>query len=431
MQIMSDIESSSSMDFTTLGGKKRKADANSHVSHLEVTVDSVNTNTAINQVQLGDILEMVKQNNQILVNLQQQVNDVASEVEIIKTNFITRDLPVADQLKIHDISEKVDKLVQSMEANKSSSHTLPMDEDSSGEVSLVDLIPNYEDKVKRRAQAYFNYLHNGDRFRINNEWYTRDEQFIPPKYVPKAFKYRESDRLYQVRKEEKLNTWRSDIEIYGIRRDEAKALVDNHDSEMLRLINELEANEGAKTKLFNDHNKRIEAEEEISRKNWQKRKENLENMPTWAEKHISKVDDRFYRSKSSDQTGSPDVNPTPEVSTSTSMSSGSSNSTSSNSSTGENVPSGNTLSRSSTGGNVSSERTWSKKSNKRKNKNKAQSGNFSSNSNNFSNIVITRDVSIPPPPLPLNNQFQALQSGSIPQNSFQANRKSVRWRKAK
>ena len=200
---------------------------------------------------------------------------------------------------------------------------------------------------------------------------------------------------------------------------------------MLRLINELEANEGAKTKLFNDHNKRIEAEEEISRKNWQKRKENLENMPTWAEKHISKVDDRFYRSKSSDQTGSPDVNPTPEVSTSTSMSSGSSNSTSSNSSTGENVPSGNTLSRSSTGGNVSSERTWSKKSNKRKNKNKAQSGNFSSNSNNFSNIVITRDVSIPPPPLPLNNQFQALQSGSIPQNSFQANRKSVRWRKAK
>ncbi|NQY54554.1 MAG: hypothetical protein HRT42_13395 [Campylobacteraceae bacterium] len=86
------------------------------------------------------------------------------------------------------------------------------------------------------------------------------------------------------------------MEMWQVRRDEALAIFTSIDTEVNRIVDELDINDDCKKQLLLDYKEKVTIEEQVSKKRWEKARKNLEDMPNWGKKHVSQVDNRTYHS---------------------------------------------------------------------------------------------------------------------------------------
>ena len=243
-------------------------------------------------INMEAIFTIVSANQVLLQSLTTDVSKLKSEVEIIKNNFIDSAAPVGDQINIQTIVDKVTNISDKLETTNPASVR--------GNIKASLVIPDYEKKLLDRKRAFYNHMHNSDRFRLHRLWLDQEDPFTPPKYLPKPLKHGESERLYLIRKKDGLNSLASDMEIWQARRDEAEAVYLSIDSDVEKFITDLETEQVSKNQLIAEYTGTVSADEESSRKRWQKGLKHLEDMPNWSKKHISSVDNRTYRQVVSD-----------------------------------------------------------------------------------------------------------------------------------
>ena len=235
--------------------------------------------------------EAVKLLHQILSvvnNLELRVSSIENVTKSLKEEILLINTPINTETKI-------DSLIGEMQIVKNTILELPkgdvistqaalmetaqMEVEVAPEVNPTDYIGDWDDYIDKRKKGFNKHLNNHGRREIHIDWKIKDPPFIPALYLPKKLRFGESDREYELRKQQKLNEFDTYLDLLAVRMEEGFAVCEAVDSHMEESISDLAVDEGVRDALRTQYKKKIEADEESCRKNWESTAKGLQGKP--------------------------------------------------------------------------------------------------------------------------------------------------------
>ena len=264
--------------------RKRKLRSSSQPSTSKITTDNRIDVLTVEDDGVHSKLDLLIT---MVTEVKSDIKKLDNEVKALREDFLKKEEPITN-VTLETLSNGVEEISKKL---------LNFPEGSTN-LTLIpaDIIPGWEEKISTRKFGYYKYIRNGDKYKIHQEWLNKEVPFIPPKYLPKKVKSGESDARYNVRKQEKLNKLNSDIDIYQVDRDEGKAICESIDAEISRLVNETEITGDQKQSLLKEYKRRIDNEELVSKKKWEKSLRGLTECPERAITRIEATEHRTYAS---------------------------------------------------------------------------------------------------------------------------------------
>ena len=247
-------------------------------------------------------------------SLQTEVGTLKTAVVDLKEELLNREPPINNEVLLEKISANTEfirtKLEQAPAAqdpapDQTATQQVLMDIVESEQtvepvgVSRVrpsEVIPDWEDYIKKRKSAYSIYLNNKERHGIHVGWKSSAPPFTPPQYLPKELGVdrSESEREYEVRKKQRFNEWEGYMELLGVRRDDAQAEYQSIDSHIAGFIDSIDEQPAVKESLQEKYNRRVEADEAYSLKQWKSVEVGLVGKPERDSGKIVITDGRVY-----------------------------------------------------------------------------------------------------------------------------------------
>ena len=270
--------------------KKRKASVPNFID-LSQCLEPIPTTS---DEKLEQIISLLKSNGESIKLVNERLNKVEEDVRFIKENVLSNGPKIDDQVSIDRLVAELSELKENVASSSGNSTNSSSTQILNPTLNLKDIVPDYDSKVKERNSAYWRYITNKERYEFHKKW-LEEGVFVPPKYVPKKLKYPESDRMYNLRKQDKISRWECDIEMFLIQRDEAKAKFESVDSDMNKYVSELDIAEEVRKSLESSYKAIIKAEESKSDNKCLKVHKDLEEMPNWGKNHVTNTEERNYR----------------------------------------------------------------------------------------------------------------------------------------
>ena len=243
-----------------------------------------------------------------MTSLRNEVRTLTTSVGDLKEELLSREPPINNEVLLEKISTNTDLIRATLEQT-----TAPVPDQAATQQALMDIaeteetvpvivpdvrpsevIPDWEDYIQKRKNAYFRYLNNKERHIIHVGWKSSDPPFTPIQYLPKELFNGESEREYEVRKKQKFQEWEAYIELIGVRRDDAQVEFLSIDTHIEECIEAIDGELAVKESLKADYMKRIKADEAYSAKQWKDREGGIVGKPERDSAKIVITDDRVY-----------------------------------------------------------------------------------------------------------------------------------------
>lgn len=233
---------------------------------------------------LKQILEMLK-----LIDT--RVTAIETATSTIKDEILIRQAPI-------NMENKLDKLVEDLDLVKKELLNQPKGEKEcstqdallsietemevdrkSQEINAQEYIADWETCLKRRKVAFNKHLTNHGRREIHIDWKNRDPPFIPAAYLPKQMKFGESQREYDLRKNQKESELEVYLDLLAIRAEQGYSEFEGLDNLIEERISNLDFEEDIKDRLREEYRKKVVADEETCQKSWDSTAKGLETKP--------------------------------------------------------------------------------------------------------------------------------------------------------
>ena len=224
------------------------------VNNLELRVSSIENVTR----SLKDEILLIN----APINTETKIDSLIGDMEIVKSKLL--ELP-----KVRDVLSTQDALMDTAE----------MEVEVVPKVNPTEFINDWEEYVEKRKKGFNKHLTNHGRRELHIDWKIRDPPFIPALYLPKKLRYGESDREYDLRKQQKLNELDTYLDLLAVRMEEGFTVYEGVDSHIEETISDLEVDERIRDALRSEYKKKIKADEESCRKNWESTAKGLQGKP--------------------------------------------------------------------------------------------------------------------------------------------------------
>ena len=234
----------------------------------------------------------------MLSNLNNRVDTIETSVTEFKNFYVEKDLDIDNQLKIPQILEELQSIkasikagnepeigigntntVDEMGADPTASNQMDTTNPPAVSINPVDVIPEWDNYVMNRKNGFRKFVTNAGRYDLYNEWLARTPPFIPAEFLPKELRAEESERVYQVRKNQKRAELDSQMELLAVRRDEGLSAYQSVDTFIDECINDLVVSNEAKISLRDVYKKQINEGETVINNQWLKQKKGLDEKP--------------------------------------------------------------------------------------------------------------------------------------------------------
>ena len=232
----------------------------------------------------------------MVTGLDQRVSNIETSVTELKNIYVEKDVDIDIQLQIPQILSEIQSIKDSLTAGTTSVGSRNPDPvNETGEdarspdqmdtstpdvnVKPAEVIPEWETFLNNRKNAFRKFTINSGKLDLFTDWLARTPPFIPAEFLPKEIKSGESERVYEVRRNQKRAELDSQMELLSIRKEEGKSAFLSVDSFIEESINDLLVSNETKASLKDVYNKQIKEGETIVINQWNKQKKGLEEKP--------------------------------------------------------------------------------------------------------------------------------------------------------
>ena len=247
-----------------------------------------------------------------MMSLQAEVGTLKSVVVDLKEELFNREPPINNEVLLDKISTNTEFIRSKLEQTPAALNPVPGDAttqqvmmdilesekpgDSAGIPQPSEVIPDWEDYIKKRKSAYSRYINNNGRHGIHIGWKSSVPPFTPHLYLPKELGSDRSgsEREYEVRKKQKASEWDSHIELLGVRRDDAQAEYQSIDSHIADFIESIEDQPAVKESLQAKYDDRVKTDEVVTLKHWKSVEVGLVGQPERDSEKIVITEERVY-----------------------------------------------------------------------------------------------------------------------------------------
>ena len=277
--------------------KKRKLHERSSSQPPVKSLKKDSGKTQTDQSLLRQILEK-------LSSLDAKVDKLEVSLNEIKEVYIIKDPEIDFQLKIPEILTELEtikglvgnpKPTNPVEVVTSETDSNEMDTSTIPNIKPEEVIPEWNKYLNNRKAAFKKYVTNEGRHNLFSEWLTQDPPFIPAEFLPKEMRFGESERVYQVRKNQKRGELDAHIELLAVRKDEGLTAYQSVDTFIDESIEELVIDNDKKSTLRDAYKNKCDEIEKVIRNQWEKTKVGLSQKPE--RERANKIvisDDRIY-----------------------------------------------------------------------------------------------------------------------------------------
>lgn len=218
-----------------------------------------------------DVKEMKSLVNKEIPALKTSLAQATAELGEIKAKIETVAPPINLENNLSRLTEKVDQV--SLKVNQVS-----VSQNSNDIEKKLEEIVDVEQKLKQRKMKFYDYYSYSERHAIYSSWEQLEPPFIMSKYLPGLIENEPAEE-YEARRRKTENNRLCDMELLSLRAQRAKSALDNIDAEIAQAISDYNGEEEVKVSLSERWRKMVEAEEEKSKKLWEKTAKNLLDTP--------------------------------------------------------------------------------------------------------------------------------------------------------
>ena len=217
------------------------------------------------------VKEMKSLVNKEIPALKTSLAQATAELGEIKAKIETVAPPINLENNLSRLTEKVDQV--SLKVNQVS-----VSQNSNDIEKKLEEIVDVEQKLKQRKMKFYDYYSYSERHAIYSSWEQLEPPFIMSKYLPGLIENEPAEE-YEARRRKTENNRLCDMELLSLRAQRAKSALDNIDAEIAQAISDFNGEEEIKVSLSERWRKMVEAEEEKSKKLWEKTAKNLLDTP--------------------------------------------------------------------------------------------------------------------------------------------------------
>ena len=218
-----------------------------------------------------DVKEMKSLVNKEIPALKTSLAQATAELGEIKAKIETVAPPINLENNLSRLTEKVDQV--SLKVNQVS-----VSQNSKDIENKLEEIVDVEQKLKQRKMKFYDYHSYSERHAIYSSREQLEHPFIMSKYLPGLIENEPAEE-YEARRRKTENNRLCDMELLSLRAQRAKSALDNIDAEIAQAISDFNGEEEVKVSLSERWRKMVEAEEEKSKKLWEKTAKNLLDTP--------------------------------------------------------------------------------------------------------------------------------------------------------
>ena len=206
-----------------------------------------------------------------------QLKTLTEEVKSMKEQFLITATPIETEQKLEEIVNKVKEIDEKLINKNNVCDTRNKTREPVNMPSISsNIIRNKE--LSERKISYYNHLHNKDRFDIYTEMLTKDPPQLPARFTPVEIRNEPPIELIARQKLEhaKLTCYMSVLENRSKVAKEKYLMVDN------KVLNDIENSnyeDAEKARQREVWTQKTVAEEEVSRKLWAKKRDDIIELP--------------------------------------------------------------------------------------------------------------------------------------------------------
>ena len=251
--------------------------------------------------------DLLRQILEKITALELKVDKLETSVKEVKDVYISKDPEIDYQLKIPQILVELETIkgivtnpgsLNPVKAGTPVTDSLAevMDTTStSTNIKPEEVIPEWNKYLGNRKSAFRKYVTNAGRYNLFSEWLSQTPPFIPAEFLPKEMRFGESERAYEVRRNQKRGELDCHMELLNVRKDEGFTAYQSVDTFIEESIEELVVDNEAKASLREVYKNKIEEMEKIINNQWEKTKVGLSQKPDREKANkIIVSDDRIY-----------------------------------------------------------------------------------------------------------------------------------------
>ena len=218
-----------------------------------------------------DVKDLKSLVNKEIPNIKSSLQKANQELIEMKSKLAAVPPPINLEQNLTTLAEKVEEV--SLKVNQVTVNQPQVDVESE-----IANIFNVEQKLKQRKMKFYDFHSYSERHAIYSSWEQLDPPYIMSKYLP-GYIDNEPAEEYEARRRKSENNRICDMEILSLRAQRAKSTLDALDEEIAKSIYDSQADDEIKRRITDYWNKLVKAEEEKSRKLWEKTAKNLIDTP--------------------------------------------------------------------------------------------------------------------------------------------------------
>ena len=206
-----------------------------------------------------------------LAALKSSVEKVKDEMVEVKAKIVTVAPPVNLESELNQLTQQVNLVYTKIGEGAT---VTP----GSASTKLESVVDNISTLLNKRKMKFFDHLAFSERHAIYASWETMDPPFTMAKYLP-AFIENEPLDEYAIRRTLADTDRKCAMDLLTLRAERARGEMENLDGEVAQKISDCEGEQHTKKQLTDEWILLTKAEEEKSKKIWEKTAKNLRETP--------------------------------------------------------------------------------------------------------------------------------------------------------